>query len=204
MARYDLDKRHRQSIRLRGWDYRRIGAYFVTIVAYGRETLFGQVMDGEMVLSAYGRVAATMWQRLPSHFPCVRLDKFVVMPNHVHGIIWLVDNGDGRGEASQTGTWQGKEPSHGERKRYGVVTGGMPHPYKLESGSLGAIVGNFKSVTARRTNRMRRTPGAPVWQRNYHERIVRNERELNAIRQYILDNPANWEEDGENPCWYRG
>jgi putative transposase len=79
---------------------------------------------------------------------------------------------------------------------------GMPHPYterRLESGSLGAIVGNYKSVAARRINRTRNSPGAPVWQSNFHERIIRNERELDAIRQYIRNNPVNWDDDSENP-----
>ncbi len=201
MARYDPDKHHRRSIRLPEWDYRQAGAYFVTLVIHGRETLLGQVVDGEMVLSPFGRVAATMWQRLQSHFPRVRLDEFVVMPNHLHGIVWLVSNGERRDEASLATPWQTEDSSFGERGGQDMTTMGMPHPYKLESGSLGAIVGNFKSVTARRINRMRHTPSAPVWQRNYYERIIRNERELNAIRQYVLNNPTTWDEDSENPHW---
>mgnify|MGYP001081654970 CR=1 FL=1 len=198
MTRYDPDKHHRRSIRLPEWDYRRAGAYFVTLVTYDRGTLFGQVVNGEMVLSPFGRVAATIWQRLPSHFPHVRLDEFVVMPNHLHGVVWLTNDGEGRGEASSAETRQSEGSASGEEEGQHVAILGMPHPY-MESGSLGAIVGNFKSATTRRINRMRHTPNALVWQRNYYERIIRNERELDAIRRHILDNPNRWDEDSENP-----
>ena len=203
MTRYDPDKHHRRSIRLPVWDYRQAGAYFVTLVTYDRGTLFGQVVNGEMVLSPFGRVAATMWQRLPSHFSCVRLDEFVVMPNHLHGIIWLVNASGGRGEASSTETRQSESSMPGEGEGQCAAIRRMPHPCKMQPGSLGAIMGNFKSVATRRINRMRHTPNALVWQRNYYERIIRNERELDAIRRYILDNPNRWDEDGENPHWCR-
>jgi REP element-mobilizing transposase RayT len=163
MSRYDPNKHHRRSIRLRQYDYTQPGAYFVTLVTHGRELTFDD--------SVLCRVAETMWQRIPRHFPFVELDECVVMPNHVHGILVIVDQN---------------------------ANNDTP-PSGPASGSLGAIVGNFKSVTARRINRIRKTPGTPVWQRNYYERVIRNERELNAIRQYIRDNPAHWAEDRENP-----
>ena len=202
MTRHDPDRHHRQSIRLRGWDYRQSGAYFVTIVIAGRDLLFGQMAGGVVVLSPFGRVATAGWQRLAHHFSQVRLDEFVVMPNHVHGIIWLANECERRGEAFPTSDLQSEgltrmpepeQPAHSLR---------MPHPCQraqLQSGSLGAAVGNFKSTVTRSINRTRNSPGAPVWQSNFHERIIRNERELSAIRQYIRNNPANWDDDNENP-----
>jgi REP element-mobilizing transposase RayT len=169
MTGYDPKVHHRRSIRLRGYDYRLPGAYFVTIVTQGRVCLF----DDPLFCS----VAETMWQRVPRHFPQVRLDEWVVMPNHLHGILVLAPEGEGA------------DPTLDERS----TPNGPP------SGSLGAIVGNFKSVTARRINRIRKTPGTRVWQRNYHERVIRNEREWNAIRQYIRDNPAHWHDDPDHP-----
>jgi hypothetical protein len=92
MSRYNPEKHRRRSIRLPGWDYRSRGAYFVTIATQGRECLFGEVVDGEMVLSDFGNVVVEEWERTAQLRPYVRLDAFVVMPNHVHGIIWILDN----------------------------------------------------------------------------------------------------------------
>ncbi|MBN1810535.1 MAG: transposase [Anaerolineae bacterium] len=194
MTRYDRNKHHRRSTRLRGYDYAQAGAYFVTIVTHDRETLFDDPV--------FRRAAETMWQRIPRHSPHVELDKWVVMPNHVHGIIVIVDDSRGRGEAFRDGRSVLSDSFPCAAPFSAKLDPGnaspLPEP-KLPSGSLGAIVGNFKSVTTRRINRIRKTPGAPVWQRNYYERIIRNERELNAVRHYISENPARWAEDRENP-----
>ena len=169
MTRYDPRKHHRRSIRLPGHDYGSPGTYFVTICVQGRECLLGDVEDGQVLHSDLGRVVCTYWQRIPRHFTHVELGRWVVMPNHLRGIVTIVER---------------SEPSPLQ---------GPP------SGSLGAIVGNFKSVTTRRINRMRRTPGVRFWQRNYWEHIVRNEASLNRIRAYIVDNPARWMEDQLHP-----
>jgi putative transposase len=196
-VQFDRNRYHRRSIRLAGYDYSQAGAYFVTICTYQRELLFEDAV--------LRRVAEAMWQRIPRHFPHVQLDAWVVMPNHVHGIIAIVDDPHGRGEASQqspapanqvasAGTGLAGEPVTGDASPLRKRPSGAP------AGSLGAIVGNFKAVTARRINRMRRAPGAPVWQRNYYEHVVRDERALKAIRQYIADNPARWAWDTYNPA----
>ena len=165
MNRYDPEKHHRRSIRLRSYDYRQEGAYYVTLVTHGRALLF----DDPTMRS----IAETMWQRIPVHFPFVELDEWVLMPNHLHGVL-LFTVRDVRQSESPTGS-------------------------AAASGSLGAVIGNLKSVVARRINRIRKTPGTPVWQRNYYERVIRNERELNTIRRYIRDNPARWLEDPDHP-----
>ena len=228
---YDPKKHHRRSIRLRGWDYTSPGAYFVTICTHNGQCLFED--------PTLRRVVETMWQRIPRHFPHVQLDEFVVMPNHVHGIIWIVDKPVGArhsrepssptsvipsdepaqwreqssGNASplpppNTGTRHSREPlsptdtilsDEPTQSRKQPSGNASPLPHGVVPGSLGAIIGNFKSVTARRINRIRRTPGAPVWQRNYYEHIVRSEDELGRIRKYIRLNPLKWELDRENP-----
>lgn len=205
MKRTDPHKHHRpfnraqgrRSIRLKGYDYTQPGAYFVTIVTHERELLFD-----DPVLR---RVAGTMWQRIPRHFPHVELDEWVVMPNHIHGIIVIMDavgatHSTNAASTAEAGS-QYVTPSSAKRASGNaspIPASSMP-PIGPPSGSLGAIVGNFRSVTARRINRVRKTPGVRVWQRNYYEHIIRNERALDGIRQYIRDNPARWAEDRENP-----
>ena len=191
---YAADRRRRRSIRLAGYDYTQAGAYFVTICTYQRQLVFEDAM--------LRRVAETMWQRIPRHFSHVQLDEWVVMPNHVHGIIVIVDD-PCRGEASQKISCGVEVVALDAIRSGGKAAAGdaspLQRPIGAPAGSLGVIVGNFKSVTARRINGLRHTPGAPVWQRNYHEHVVRDERELNAIRQYIADNPARWVWDRYNP-----
>lgn len=167
----------RRSIRLKGYDYTRPGAYFVTISTHQGKPLFGDVADGVMMLNEYGGIVRACWEAIPEHFPDVETDAFVVMPNHVHGVI-VIHEHSVRARHARTGA-----ACCPRTERPGVA-----------AGSLGAIVRSFKSACTKHINAMRGTPGAPVWHRNYYERVIRNERELNAIRQYILDNPARWAE----------
>ncbi len=180
-------RRRRRSIRLKGWDYRTPAAYFVTICTHDRAPLFGRVVDGDMVLNAFGEIVWACWREIPEHFPHVELDAFVVMPNHVHGIIFIVDVvGSLHAGATHVGATHAS-PLRGDA------------PRGPASGSLGAIVGSFKSAVTQRINALRNTPGAPVWQRNYYEHIIRTERALNAIRRYIAENPLRWHLDRYNP-----
>ncbi|MBC7263420.1 MAG: transposase [Chloroflexi bacterium] len=170
----------RRSIRLRGYDYSQAGAYFVTICTQNRECLFGTIADGKMVLNPLGEIAAVCWNAIPVHFRDVELDEYVVMPNHIHGIIVILDRADyRRGTACRAPTME----------RFG----------RPLSGSLATIVRSFKSAATKRINEWRCTPGAVVWQRNYYEHIIRNEREWDAIREYIYLNPTQWDQDIENP-----
>ncbi len=183
---YDPFKHHRRSIHLRGYDYTQAGAYFVTIVTRNRECLFGAIVDGEMRLNEAGQKVAECWDALPAHFPNVELDAFVVMPNHVHGIVVIADDADAVGAQDVRATHASplREP---ERPR---------GPARK---SIGAIIGSFKSAATKRINASRDTAGAPLWHRNYYEHIIRNEKSLSAIRDYIAGNPANWAGDEENP-----
>ena len=140
----------------------------------------------------------------PPFFPHVELDAWVVMPNHVHGIIVIVDEPPGRGEVFRNGRSVTDRPIPCAAPLSEEFDSGnaspLPEPYPCQpSGSLGAIVGNFKSVTTRRINRIRKTPGARLWQRNYHDRVICDERGLIAVRRYIQENPIRWANDRNNP-----
>lgn len=193
----------RRSIRLKGYDYSSAGAYFVTIVAWRREMLFGDVVDGEMRLNRNGHIVRDAWFDLRNHYRHVELGAFVIMPNHVHGIIVLVGDGgeilpNGRGGSFISGGTNLPDKSHAG---FDSVPNNQTRPYvkpKPRHG-LPEIVRAFKSFSARRINRLRRTDGIPVWQRNYYEHIIRNEREWENIHRYIESNPSMWEEDEENP-----
>jgi len=193
--KYDPQKHHRRSIRLKGYDYTQAGAYFVTIVAWQREMLFGDIVNGEMVLNRKGYIVRDAWFDLPNHYPHVELGAFVIMPNHVHGIIVLID--DGRGGSAVIGETivpddliKGKNPMPNKQTR----------PYvTVKRHGLPEIVRAFKSFSSRRINRIRRTNGIPIWQRNYYERIIRNEPEMDRIHRYIEANPSMWADDDENP-----
>jgi REP element-mobilizing transposase RayT len=150
------------------------GAYFVTVCARARECAF----EEPDVRDALEEV----WRQIPRHFSNARLDEFVVMPNHVHGIVWIV------GAATAVGA-QHAAPLPDEAAR---IVGVKPR-------SLGAIVRSFKSAATRRVNEVREMPSAALWQRNYYERVTRNEDELHRAREYILLNPLRWEHDHDNP-----
>lgn len=161
----------RRSIRLSDYDYSRSGVYFITICAHERRCFFGEVVGEAIRLSQLGRIVEAECLRSPEIRREVELDAYVIMPNHLHGIVAI----------DQTVHIDAIEPR--SRRR-----------------SLGSFVNAFKATTTRRINELRATPGAAVWQRNYYEHIVRSEDELNRIREYIAINPAKWAADRENPA----
>ena len=164
----------RRSIRLAHYDYSREGAYFVTLSVHDRACLFGEMMDGVMRLNKLGQVIHSEWVRTSGLRPQVRLDEFIVMPNHFHAIIAV------------------------EESRRGVSP--YAHPsFRSPSQTLGAILRGFKSATTKMINVMRGTPGTAVWQRNYYEHVVRDDLELQRICEYIVNNPSQWALDRENP-----
>lgn len=167
-------RHHRRSIRLRDYDYSQAGVYFVTICVEERECLFGEIVGGEMRLNHYSTIVQACWDDLPNHYRHVELDAFVIMPNHIHGIIVLTDH-----------------------ERGFVGAGLRPAPTKHHP--LSEIVRAFKSFSARRINELRDTQGTSLWQRNYYEHIIRNEYDLEHIRKYISENPLNWAKDENNP-----
>ena len=189
--RYDPDKHHRRSIRLAEYDYSQVGAYFITVCAHDRRCLFGDIVDGEMRLNVYGKTVRQTWDGLPGHYPHVELDAFVIMPNHIHGVIELT-----------VGVGAGLKPAPtGPVPIISVTTKPVPTistPTIVRHG-LPEIVRAFKTFSARQINAMLGTPGIAVWQRNYYEHIIRDEAEWDRIREYIETNPARWADDKENP-----
>jgi REP element-mobilizing transposase RayT len=203
---YNPDIHHRRSIRLREFDYRNAGAYFVTICAFQRECLFGEVVDGEMRLNGLGVATEACWRAITNHFPNVQLDEFVIMPNHLHGIMDITTS---ESVGSNVGAKQASSASPGfdncgnnvDDCNKGEAGGSFASPLRdgTVSGSLGAVIQNFKSVSTRKINKIRNNPGCPVWQRNYYEHVIRNEADLANIRQYIVNNPLKWDLDENNP-----
>jgi len=179
----------RRSIRLPGYDYSQPGAYFVTICAQAGECLFGEVAGGEMALSDLGRIAVEEWLQTPIVRPYVQLDEFIVMPNHVHAILCIVDDDVRGGTGRGSGRGTARRAPTGTERRFG-------HPI---AGSLPTIVGAFKSAVTKRINRIRDTPAARVWQRGYYEHVIRDQEALNRIRSYIVTNPRRWDRDSQNP-----
>ena len=155
----------RRSQRLAGFDYAHVGAYFVTIVAHGRAPVFGSIEAGSMVLSPLGELAHTLWMAIPDRHSGVHIDAHVLMPDHAHGLILLTGSDDVVTEAS------------GSTKR---------------TTTLGAVVRAWKALVTLEGRRLGLVHG-PLWQRGYHDRIVRDAEAFEQIRRYIIANPANWE-----------
>ena len=179
--KFDPQKHHRHSIRLQGYDYTQSGAYFVTLVTYQRNVLFGEIIDGEVKLNRKGEIVQEEWFASVNIRKEIRLhpEEFVVMPNHVHGIVWIEYD---TSIAMVVVGANGRSP--------------LPHP-QMKPRSLGSLIAGFKSSVTKRIRDELNETG--IWQRNYYEHIIRNEKELDAIRRYIESNPLNWSEDDENP-----
>ena len=170
---FDPQKHHRRSIRLHGYDYSQSGAYFFTIVTQGKACLFGEIKDGKVLLNEAGKVILSWWYELPKKFPNIKLDTFIVMPNHFHGIIII----DDLHVCSNEGDTD-KKPT------------------------LGTVIQWFKTMSTNEYIRGVKNLGwqpfdRRLWQRNYYEHIVRNEQDWERIHNYIESNPLNWEDDNE-------
>jgi REP element-mobilizing transposase RayT len=183
---YDSKIHHRRSIRLKNYDYSRAGAYFITICTHNRECLFGQIADGEMVLNNAGRIVSGEWRNTPVLRDNIELDEFFVMPNHIHGILMI--NQPCGGVLPYAPTNEQSLPDSG-------VLPYAPTKFQSPSKTIGAIIRGYKSSVTKQINIIRGQPGVPVWQRNYYERVIRDEKELNYIREYIMNNPSKWDED---------
>jgi len=174
-----------ESTRLRGWDYAGAGAYFVTICTKDRAPFFGDVVDGDVILSPIGQIVADEWQKTPQIRPYVSLDEWVVMPNHLHGIIIITPvETPRRGVSTTTSPPTPDDPTPNPKSR-------------LRAGSLGAIVGQIKSTCTKRIWAAGFTDFA--WQTRFYDHIVRDEPSLQRIREYIAGNPARWGKDRNNP-----
>lgn len=188
-------RHHRRSIRLPEYDYTSPGVYFATICVRERLCLLGDVIEGVMRLSAWGEIVHACWCAIPDHFPHVSLDAFVIMPNHVHGI--LVFHAEAIVQQAGTRTDVGAQHAAPLPPHARDSTGRRPG---VAAGSLGAVVRSFKAAAARQVYAAPDPPDKPFWQRNYYEHIVRDEPDLDRIRTYIDANPARWANDSLYPA----
>jgi putative transposase len=165
----------RRSLRLQGYDYSQAGAYYVTVCTHDRALLFGTVYEGQVQLSEAGRCVVEQWEDLPNRYPTISLDAFVVMPNHIHGIIVLSD-----------------VSTYGIQPRQDSAA--------TKSPTLSAVLRAYKSLSAIAANKAMGRTGRPLWQQGFYDEIIRSERALNRIREYIEANPWRWSEDTDNPA----
>ena len=191
---FNPDIHHRRSLRVRDYNYSQAGAYFITICTRNRECLFGNVEGNAVLLNDVGRVVQGVWDALPVNFLGVELDAFVVMPNHVHGIIILNNVG-----VQFIAPHKDQGAMHPQGVRRGVPGSHAATPTQNRAPTLGEIIRAFKARCTHRINQLRGTHGFPVWQRNYYEHVIRSESSLQEIREYISNNPAQWAFDRENP-----
>jgi len=176
--KYNVDLHHRRSIRRNEYDYSLAGAYVVTTCINNRECLLGETRYNKVYLSNMGNIVKRAWIKIPEHFKDVRLDRFVIMPNHMHGIIVIQ-----------------RKPS----KDIDVLPSKVNSNSKRRARDLGQIVAYFKYQSTKLVNDLRKTPGSPLWQRNYYEHIIHDKEEMIKYHKYIQENPANWDNDKENP-----
>jgi putative transposase len=199
--KYNPKIHHRRSIRLKGYDYTQPGAYFITICTYQRMHIFGETVNGEMKLSPLGEIARQEWFRSAEIREEIRLfeDEFIVMPNHLHGIVWIVEsvgaNGvrpnmeEGARRAPSSMASQPMRPNVPDQDAHRATLRRSPR-------SLGSFIAGFKAAITSRAGQELNVTG--IWQRNYYDHIIRNDWELHNIRGYILKNPLNWQLDRDN------
>ncbi len=193
--KYDPRIHNRRSIRLPHYNYDRPGWYFLTLCTHQRQCLFGEIIDGQMKLNIYGEIVAEEWMRSPEIRQEIALDAWVVMPNHFHGLVEIIE----------------VEPNNAGINDHPVGANGrsplllLPHRsplrdrFRMKPRSISSFVSGFKSAVTCRINTLRQSPKFPVWQRNYYEHIVRNDRDLERLRDYIVANPYIWHQDQLHP-----
>lgn len=185
MSIYNPLKHHRKSIRLKGYDYSQSGLYFITICCQDRICRFGNVDNGMMVLNQFGEIAYNEWKKTPEIRNNFSLGEFIIMPNHMHGIIQILNNGESR-------TGELHSPiSHSPATERGECN--SPLPLRGPSNDIGAVVRGYKSSVTKQIGLLGFE--GKLWQRNYYEIIIRNEYDHKRISNYILNNPAKWDKD---------
>jgi putative transposase len=210
----------RRSLRLKGYDYSQTGVYFVTLCAQEKKCLFGEIVNDEMRVNELGTIVAAEWEKSAEIRSEIELGPYVVMPNHFHGIILIVDpdrspipNLDATPPRRGDRPVARSEPVPAQGPQIDRGVAGNPLPPSLPSPgdppvaptigppprSVGALMAGFKSAVTKRINTIRKLPGTPVWQRNYYEHVIRDEDDYNRIIEYISANPQRWLEDSLHP-----
>lgn len=178
---FDPEKHHRRSIRLRNYDYSQPGAYFVTICTYQKQSWFEEIKNGQIYLNQLGKIVADEWLKTCKIRPNFKLDEWVIMPNHFHGIVIIND-------------YSGDDQSLGAGN-LPLDLGARDAPLQQKPNSLSSCIAGFKSAVTKRINLLRQNTDTPIWQRNYYESILRDEKYLAVVREYIINNPKNWPND---------
>lgn len=197
-----------ESTRLQIWDYKWCGQYFVTINIRGRACFFGEIIDGEMILSEMGKIAKSEWLKSPEIRPDmnIELDEYQVMPNHVHGIIRIGKNEYNESNGGNVSDCNGRDTMHFGDTMHGVSATNLSDPNEKSTNTgknkfgpqiknLSSIIRGFKSAV---TTDARKIDPDFGWQSRFHDQIIRDERSLNNLRKYIQENPKNWKGDGLN------
>ncbi len=192
--KYNPNLHHRRSIRLKSYDYTQAGEYFLTLCIQNRECVLGRIENEEVKLSDFGEIVKEEWLRTALLRSDVELDEFIIMPNHMHAIIALC-RGTSRDERKGVPLKE-RVSRKGELQFAPTKTS---TPFRSPSGTVGAIVRGFKIATTKQVNELRGTPGMRLWQRNYYEHVIRDEKDLERIREYVRLNPTRWPQDEENP-----
>ncbi len=187
---YNPNIHNRMSHRLQGYDYSQCGAYFITICTYKKEHLFGEILDAEIKLNLIGQYAYQQWKQIPLRFENVDLGEFVIMPNHIHAIIVKNTRWDegAENESADAKRWPYFDPSCLQEHQ-------PTQPNGTISGSIGAIIQNYKSGTTRKIKSLPGKNNLKIWQANYYDHIIRDEKDYDRIKDYICNNPINWEKD---------
>ncbi|XWN36943.1 MAG: transposase [Balneola sp.] len=180
------NKYRNETTRLKSWNYGWNGSYFITICAKNRERYFGEIETGEMYLSEIGKIANQCWVEIPDHYPFVKLGEFVIMPNHVHGIIIIDKKDDGRFSKSNVGT-QDFASLHASNIKQASLNKFGPQSQNLASIIRGFKIGVTKQARKSRTDFQ--------WQARYYDHIIRDQESFNDISEYIKMNPENWKKD---------
>lgn len=184
---FNRTKHHRHSIRLKDYDYSQAGAYFVTLCAYQRQCWFGEIKSGHMHLNQIGKIVANEWLRTPEIRPDFQLGEWIIMPNHIHGIVIITEPFDGDKNVEDARNMMSASNA----------------PLQQKPNSLSSFIAGFKSAVTKQINLLRHNRDLPIWQRNYYESIIRDEKSLAAIREYIINNSSRWQNDPDNPQNYQ-
>ncbi len=206
--------RRKNTLRLKSYDYSWSGAYFITICSYKKENIFGEIKNGLMHLNDFGKIIQNCWHQIPENHKNVKLDDFVIMPNHIHGIIWIVGAIHESPNVTQaihespdaiqtihklSETNQAVHESHKDNssQNNGVIRE-LPLRIERRKMLLSKIIGKFKMNSSRKINNICNSKGSHVWQRGYYDHIIRNDDDLNNTKLYIQNNPSNWDKDKNN------
>jgi putative transposase len=184
-----------ESTRLKNWDYSANGAYYITICVKNREYLFGNINDGKLILSDLGQFAERCWREIPIHFPFVQLDEFIIMPNHVHGIIIINKSDDMSPVETQNLASLQSSSKRNLPKTQNLASLQSSSKYGPQSKNIASIIRGYKiGVTKYSSN----NNISFKWQPRFFDHIIRDDKSLQKIREYIVNNPINWQDDEMN------